>query len=100
MAMVAARAPQSTRAWPPGLHPAPTDSPVLSPEDEMKTFFLPPGYRVELVASEPMIQEPVLIDWDPDGRLWVIEMLGYMQDIAATERARAARPHQRPRRHQ
>ena len=31
----------------------------------MKTFFLPPGYRVELVASEPMIQDPVLIDWDP-----------------------------------
>ena len=29
----------------------------------MKTFFLPPGYRVELVASEPMIEEPVLIDF-------------------------------------
>jgi mono/diheme cytochrome c family protein len=84
MAMVAARAPQVTRAWPPGLHPAPAESPVLSPEDEMKTFFLPPGYRLELVASEPMIQEPVLIDIDPSGRLWVIEMLGYMQDIAAT----------------
>jgi len=50
----------------------------------MKTFFLPPGYRVELVASEPMIQEPVLVDFDPDGRLWVVEMIGYMQDIAAT----------------
>jgi mono/diheme cytochrome c family protein len=57
---------------------------VLSPEDEMKTFFLPPGYHVELVASEPMIQEPVLVDMDPDGRLWVIEMQGYMQDISAT----------------
>ena len=50
----------------------------------MKTFFLPPGYRVELVASEPMIQEPVFVDTDPDGRLWVIEMLGYMLDISAT----------------
>ena len=57
---------------------------MRSPEDEMKTFFLPPGYHVELVASEPMIQEPVLVDTDPDGRLWVVEMLGYMQDIAAT----------------
>jgi len=45
---------------------------------------MPPGYHVELVASEPMIQEPILIDWDPQGRLWVIEMIGYMQDIAAT----------------
>jgi mono/diheme cytochrome c family protein len=50
----------------------------------MKTFFLPPGYRVELVASEPLIQEPVLVDFDPEGRLWVVEMLGYMPDIAAT----------------
>jgi len=82
--MAAPLATQLTRAWPPGLHPAPTDSPVLSPEDEMKTFFLPPGYHVELVASEPMIEEPVLIDTDPDGRLWVVEMLGYMRDIAAT----------------
>ena len=31
-----------------------------------------------------MIQEPVLVDFDPQGRLWVVEMLGYMQDIAAT----------------
>ena len=45
---------------------------------------MPPGYHVELVASEPMIEEPILIDWDPQGRLWVIEMIGYMQDIAAT----------------
>jgi len=50
----------------------------------MKTFAMPPGYHVELVASEPMIEEPILIDWDPQGRLWVIEMIGYMQDIAAT----------------
>jgi putative membrane-bound dehydrogenase-like protein len=84
MATLAARAPQGAQAWPPPLHGAPKDSPVLSPVDAMKTFFLPPGYRVELVASEPMIQEPVLVDFDPEGRLWVVEMLGYMPDIAAT----------------
>ena len=50
----------------------------------MKTFVLPPGYRVELVAAEPMIQEPVLVDFDPQGRIWVVEMIGYMQDMAAT----------------
>ena len=59
-------------------------APVLSPEDEMQTFRLPEGYRVELVASEPMIEEPVVIDWDTSGRLWVVEMLGYMQDLPAT----------------
>ena len=57
---------------------------MLSPEDEMKTFFLPRGYRVELVASEPMIEEPVLVDFDLAGRLWVVEMPAYMRDMAAT----------------
>jgi mono/diheme cytochrome c family protein len=75
---------QANKAWPPGLQEVSDESPVLSPEDEMKTFFMPPGYSVELVASEPMIEEPILIDWDADGRLWVIEERGYMQDLPAT----------------
>ncbi len=50
----------------------------------MKTIFMPPGYRLELVASEPMVVDPVLIDFDPDGRMWVIELTGYMQDLPAT----------------
>ena len=51
----------------------------------MKTFFLPPGYHVELVASEPMVEDPILIDWDSRGRMWVIELLGYMPDLKATD---------------
>ena len=70
--------------WPPGLQTVSNQSPALSPESEMKTFFLPPGYRVELVASEPMVENPVLIDWDPNGRMWVIELIGYMRDLPAT----------------
>ena len=62
-------------------------TPVLSPADSMKTFTLPPGYNVELVASEPMIQDPVVIDFDPDGRLWAVEMTGYMNTICRRERA-------------
>jgi hypothetical protein len=58
---------------------------VLSPDEAMKTFFMPPGYRLELVASEPMIEEPVVIDWDADGRLWVVEMPSYMRDLPATD---------------
>ena len=50
----------------------------------MKTFHLHAGYRLELVASEPLIQDPVVIDWDNDGRLWAIEMPGYMTDIQAS----------------
>ena len=53
----------------------------LSPEESMKTFYLPEGYRVELVASEPMINEPVTIAWDGNGRMYVAEMNTYMQDV-------------------
>src|SRR5437764_31631 len=36
-----------------------------------------PGFKVELVAAEPLIQSPVAFDWGPDGRLWVVEMRDY-----------------------
>jgi glucose/arabinose dehydrogenase len=71
----------TNRLWPPGLQKVSSDSPALSPEAALKTFYMPPGYRVELVASEPLIQEPVALDWDLDGRLWAVEMPGFMADI-------------------
>ena len=51
----------------------------------MKTFSLPPGFRVELVASEPMIESPILMDFDPDGRLWVLEMLTFLPDTSGRD---------------
>src|SRR5439155_488973 len=77
----------SQRAWPPRVQEASRESPPLSPADALKTFFLPPGYSIELVASEPLVQDPVAIDWDLEGRLWVVEMAGYMRNITgANER--------------
>jgi mono/diheme cytochrome c family protein/glucose/arabinose dehydrogenase len=75
---------QSGAGWPPPLQKVPSESPALAPAAAMKTIFTPPGYRLELVASEPMIQDPILIDFDPAGRLWAIEMPGYMPDLPAT----------------
>ena len=57
----------ANRPWPPGVQKMPPESPPFSPEEALKTFYMPPGYRVELVASEPLIQEPVAIDWDIEG---------------------------------
>lgn len=56
----------------------------LSPEESMKKIYLQPGYRLELVASEPMIHEPVAITWDANGRMFVAEMNTYMQDVNGT----------------
>lgn len=53
----------------------------LSPEEELKTFKLEPGFHAELVAAEPMIDTPVSASWDEKGRLFVLEMRGYMHDV-------------------
>ncbi len=74
----------SNRPWPPGVLSVSDASPPLSPQEALKTFYMPPGYRLELVASEPLIQEPVAIDWDLDGRLWAVEMPGFMANITGS----------------
>jgi mono/diheme cytochrome c family protein/glucose/arabinose dehydrogenase len=61
-------------AWPPAVVPEDAGAPELSAEDSQKTIVLPPGYRVELVAKEPLVEDPILIDFDADGRMWVVEM--------------------------
>ena len=72
------------KPWPPGLQQVPELATPLSPEEALKTFSMPPGYRIELVASEPLVQEPVMINWDGEGRMWVVEMPGFMRDIEGT----------------
>ncbi|HEV3165611.1 MAG TPA: c-type cytochrome [Isosphaeraceae bacterium] len=54
---------------------------ALPPEQEAKQFVLPEGYRMELVLSEPTVQEPVAIAFDGNGRMYVVEMRTYMQDV-------------------
>lgn len=43
----------------------------LSPEDERKTFLLPPGFEARLFAAEPQIDKPMNMAFDVKGRLWV-----------------------------
>lgn len=56
-------------------------APVVPPEEALKTFQVAPGFRLELVAAEPLVHEPVAMSFDADGRLWVAEMRGYMPDV-------------------
>ncbi len=48
-----------------------------SPAAALASIHTRPGLKVELVASEPLIVDPVAFDWGPDGRLWVVEMRDY-----------------------
>jgi putative membrane-bound dehydrogenase-like protein len=49
----------------------------LSPDESQQLFRLPAGLRVELVASEPLLADPVAIAFDARGRMLVCELHGY-----------------------
>ena len=48
-----------------------------SPQESLKALHLKPGFEAMLVAAEPLVQDPVFIDWDAKGRMWVVEMGDY-----------------------
>ena len=60
------------------------DAPILTPEQELATFVLPQGYRIELAAGDPQLHDPVDISFDASGRMWVVEMRGLMPDADGT----------------
>ena len=52
----------------------------VEPADAIDTFRVQPGFRIELVASEPLISDPVEIAFDERGRLWVLDFRQYNQE--------------------
>ena len=58
-----------------------------SPQASMNSIRLRPGFRIELVAAEPLVQDPVAMDWGPDGKLWVVEMGDYPRGTDGKGRA-------------
>ncbi|MCC7042978.1 MAG: c-type cytochrome [Acidobacteria bacterium] len=73
------------QAWPPAVVAEDPGAPALTAEESMKTIAVPPGYRVELVAKEPMVIDPILAEFDADGRMWVVEMPGFAMDMAMSD---------------
>jgi mono/diheme cytochrome c family protein/glucose/arabinose dehydrogenase len=59
-------------------------SPPLSAEEALRSFKVAPGYRIELVAEAPLVRHPTVVQFAPDGRLWVVEMTGYMENFDGT----------------
>jgi mono/diheme cytochrome c family protein/glucose/arabinose dehydrogenase len=62
-------------------------APALTPAQALKTFKLAPGFRIELVAGEPLVESPVAMTFDADGRIWVVEMRGFMPNPDGTGEA-------------
>ena len=79
------RARQVVDATTPMMRPAGSDvAPTYSPDDERTRLRPVDGYRIELVAAEPLVQDPIAIDFDADGRMYVVEMRGYMPNVKGT----------------
>src|SRR6266436_652413 len=49
----------------------------LTPEQSLQYLQTEPGLKVELVAAEPMVVDPVAVAWDEKGRMFVVEDRGY-----------------------
>jgi glucose/arabinose dehydrogenase/mono/diheme cytochrome c family protein len=66
---------------PPPPHLKVPPAPALSAEEALKTFRVAPGFKVEIVASDPLLFDPVAMTVGPDGRIWVAEMRAYMPNV-------------------
>ena len=55
-----------------------------TPAEEAAGFMLPTGYRMELIAAEPDVISPTVIEFDGNGRMYVAEMISYMMDANAS----------------
>ena len=74
--------PKAVQAKAPG--EAVYQSGFLTKKEALESIELPDGYRLELLLSEPLVEEPVMVAWDGNGAMYVVQMRTYMQDIDAT----------------
>ena len=66
-------------------NPRPQYQEPLAPEESAKLIQVPPGFDLELFASEPDIINPIAMEWDEKGRLWVIETIDYPNTVRDQE---------------
>jgi putative heme-binding domain-containing protein len=60
----------------------------LTPQEQLKTFHVPPGFEVQLVAAEPEVQKPINLAFDHRGRLYVTQSIEYPYPAQDPQRAR------------
>lgn len=57
-------------------------------ENALSTFSLEEGFQMELIAGEPLVSDPVAMEIDEQGRLYVVEMHGYPLDLSGSGRVK------------
>jgi mono/diheme cytochrome c family protein len=63
-----------------GLRDEFSKSPVLSAAESIKKMKLEQGFSIQIVAEEPLLNSPVAMSFDHNGRIWIVEMENYMPD--------------------
>lgn len=66
-------------------NPAPKVQEALTPEQSMSLSQVPVGFSLELFAAEPDVVNPIFMNWDEKGRLWVIETVDYPNEVSDDE---------------
>ena len=68
-----------------GIRKAFASSPVLNATEAMTRMELEKGFTIKLVAAEPLLNSPVAMNFDAQGRMWALEMEGYMTDSTGSQ---------------
>ena len=55
------------------------------PNSSIPEFILQEGFDIKLIAAEPLLNSPMAMQFDQKGRIWVVEMPGYMRDIDGSD---------------
>lgn len=53
----------------------------VEPTFSLENYQIEEGFELNLIASEPFLKAPVSMDFDNKGRMWVVEMIGYMPNL-------------------
>ncbi|MEO1013160.1 MAG: c-type cytochrome [Bacteroidota bacterium] len=64
------------------------DTSFEEPKISLKGYHIQEGFALEVIASEPHLKAPVAMDFDDRGRIWAVQMPGYMNDMQGSDEKR------------
>ena len=54
------------------------------PKVSLEGYKIEEGFDLSVIASEPLFKAPVSMDFDNNGRMWIVEMIGYMPNLGGS----------------
>lgn len=58
-------------------------------ETSVEEFIIKDGFEIEVIAAEPLLDSPVAMTFDEKGRIWAVELPGYMRDMEGSDEDKA-----------